>query len=519
MNLDELLTFSLILIASAASGALLFFFIYRLRFNSLTSAAEEMLKQAELKAAIFKKEAECELHEKEKALSEKAQASFQNEKQNLNKREERIKEREDTLERRMSLVERKLSDIEKREHILQARREQVDQERKKIQQKEEALLKSFEELSGMSPEEAKIKLFDEAKLEIQKERARMTQRMLHEIEEEKENAAARIISTAINRLSVPTVSETATLAVPLPGDELKGRIIGRDGRNIRTLERLTGVNFLVDESPGSVLISGFDPFRKAVAKVALKELIADGRIHPTRIEEAVRGAEVTVKKEMKKAAEEAALRCSALHLHPELMELLGRLSLRTSYGQNVLDHSVEVSHILGMMAEDLKLDGMIARRMGLLHDIGKAVSQDVKGTHALIGRDLALKYGESDIVANGIGCHHDEIPPLSVLASLVGPADKISASRPAARVEAVEEVFQRLKKLETLAYQFPGIEQAYAMQAGKEVLVTVLPEMIDDLGLENLAKDLSGAISDELSFPGQIKVTVIREKRAVVYAV
>jgi ribonuclease Y len=300
---------------------------------------------------------------------------------------------------------------------------------------------------------------------------------------------------------------------------MKGRIIGREGRNIRALERATGINFIIDDTPGAVVLSGFDPVRKHIAKMALAELVQDGRIHPTRIEEVVEKATLNVHKQIKQYGEDAALRAGAMNLHPELINLLGKLKFRYSYGQNVLDHSLEVSYLMGLMAAEMGLDIRLAKRIGLLHDVGKAVSHEIEGSHAIIGHDLALKYGESKEVANGIGCHHHEMAPITVEADLCSAADAISASREGARIEAVEEYIKRLKKLEDMALEFNGIEKAYAMQAGREVRIVVLPDEVDDVGVVNLARELTKRIEQELSYPGKIKVTVIREKRIVEYAV
>jgi ribonuclease Y len=300
---------------------------------------------------------------------------------------------------------------------------------------------------------------------------------------------------------------------------MKGRIIGREGRNIRALERETGINFIIDDTPGAVVLSGFDPVRKHIAKMALTELVQDGRIHPTRIEEVVEKATLNVHKQIKQYGEDAALRAGAMNLHPELINLLGKLKFRYSYGQNVLDHSLEVSHLMGLMAAEMGLDIRLAKRIGLLHDVGKAVTHEIEGSHAIIGHDLALKYGESKEAANGIGCHHHEMPPLTIEADLCSAADAISASREGARIEAVEEYIKRLKKLEDMAAEYPGVDRAYAMQAGREIRIVVLPNEIDDAGVINLARELTKRIEQELSYPGKIKVTVIREMRVVEYAV
>jgi ribonuclease Y len=341
---------------------------------------------------------------------------------------------------------------------------------------------------------------------------------MKEAKEESEHEASRIIALTINRLAVPCVSEVTINTVSIPNEEMKGRIIGREGRNIRALEKATGITFIIDETPGAIVLSGFDPIRMQIAKMTIAELVQDGRIHPTRIEEAVEKAKQNITKLIKKYGEDAALRSGCINLHPDLINLLGKLKFRYSYGQNILEHSLEVAHLMGMMAAELGLDSRLAKRIGLLHDVGKAISHEVEGTHAIIGHDLALKCGESKEVANGIGCHHGEMEATTVEGSLCSAADAISATRQGARCEHVEEYVKRLKKLEELACEFPGVEKAYAMQAGREVRVVVLPDQVNDDAVITLARDLTKRIENDLNYPGKIKVTVIREKRVVEYA-
>lgn len=381
------------------------------------------------------------------------------------------------------------------------------------------LLTKLEQTAGLSSSEAKHQLLQQITHEVKHDAANLIRRTIKEAKEESEHEARRLIVTAINRMAVSCVSEATVNTVAIPNEEMKGRIIGREGRNIRALERATGISCIIDDTPGAVVLSGFDPVRMHIAKMALADLIQDGRIHPTSIEEAVAKAQQNIQKLIKKYGEDAALRAGAINLHPELITLLGKLKFRFSYGQNILDHSLEVSHLMGMMAAELGLDSRMAKRIGLLHDMGKAVSHEMEGTHAIIGHDLALKYGESKEVANGIGCHHAEIEPTTVEGSLCSAADAISASRQGARCEAVDEYVKRLKRLEDLACEFPGVEKAYAMQAGREVRVVVLPDEVDDDGVLTLARDLTKRIENELNYPGKIKVTVIREKRITEYAV
>jgi ribonuclease Y len=510
---------SLFAFASFVCGLVLSWVLFRIKMGGFKTIAADILKRAELESEILKKNCELSLNQKNSDLRLKIEEELQKERRKIQVEEERLKEREDKLERRLNLVEKKLSDIEKKETILITRKEQIEQERKELEQKQKNLLHQLEMLSGLSTTEAREVLLQQISTSVSTDAANYVRRVQKEAEEESEKIASSIIATAINRLATPCVSEISVITVPLPNEEMKARIIGREGRNVRALERATGINFLIDDTPGAVVLSGFDPIRKQIAKATLSELIHDGRIHPTRIEEAVEKATKQVQKQIRQYGEDAALRAGAINLHPELINLLGKLKFRYSYGQNVLDHSLEVSYLMGIMAAELGLEVALAKRIGLLHDIGKALSHEMEGSHAILGRDIALKFGESIEVANGIGCHHNEIEPITPEGSLCGSADRISASRPGARIEAVEEYIKRLKKLEDLAYEFPGVEKAYAMQAGREIRIVVLPEMINDDGIVNLARDLTKRIENELNYPGKIKVTVIREKRAIEYAV
>lgn len=516
---NPLVLLSLALAFGAFLGMLLFSVFYRKKKGNFQKIAAEILQKAEAEAELLKKNLLLSM-EQQQIVKQKIHADeVQKERSKLAAEEERLTQREDKLEQRMTLVEKKLTDIEKREALLTTRKTQLDEEKQLIEAKQKKLILELEKSSGLSVSEARELLLNKVLVDVKTEAANLTRRIQKEAEEEAEKIASKIITTAIQRLAVPCVSEATVTTVAIPNDEIKGRIIGREGRNIRTLEKATGINFLVDDTPGAIVLSGFDPIRKQIAKVALGELIVDGRIHPTRIEEAVEKATVTVQKQIKQYGEDAALRAGAINLHPELILLLGKLKFRYSYGQNVLEHSLEVAYLMGIMAAELGLNSSLAKRIGLLHDVGKAVTHEIEGTHALIGHDLALKYGESKEVANGIGSHHEEIEPATLEAWLCVAADKLSASRPGARIEAVEEYIKRLKKLEELAFEFPGVERAYAMQAGREIRIAVLPDMIDDAGIVNLARDLTKRIENELNYPGKIKVTVMREKRAIQYAV
>lgn len=502
----------------AALGLISAWIYRKIKIGSYQKLSEDIIHRSQSEADTIKKNAALEAKQLKLDQQREFEISWQKERFKLQQEENRLKLREDKIESRMQSIEKKLAQVEKKESELAEKKIKCDEEKEKYAEMQKLHFHEIEKISCLSAEAAKELLLDKISQELKLETALMIRESRRKVEEEADREASRIIITAIHRLAVPCVSEVTVNTVPLPNDEMKGRIIGREGRNIRTLERLTGVNFVIDDTPGAVVLSGFDPIRLHVAKTALTELMIDGRIHPTRIEEIVEKTQQSVSKKIKEYGEDAALRAGQINLHPELMTLLGKLKFRYSYGQNVLDHSLEVSALMGLMAAELGLDANRAKRIGLLHDIGKAVTHEVEGTHAIIGHNLALKYGESQEVANGIGCHHNEMEPTTAEGRLCSAADAISASRPGPRREAVEEYFKRLKNLEDLAYTFPGIEKAYAMQAGREICIIVMPDMIDDSGTVHLARDLSKKIEQELHFPGQIKVTVIRERRVVEYA-
>ena len=506
-------------LSGLALGALLLGIIQKVKLSSFKNIASEILHKAELESETIKKNNELLLKQKQVDQQRDIEQIWQAERRKIQREEERLKQREDKLEDRMNLVEKKLSDIEKREYLLTTKKTQLEEEKKYVTERHAKLIEELEKIAGLSSAEAKDILIKKITNEIKTEAANLVRRIKKEAEEEADREASRIIALAINRLAVSCVSEATVSTVAVPSEEMKGRIIGREGRNIRALEQATGISFIIDDTPGAVVLSGFDPIRMQVAKMTLTELLNDGRIHPTRIEEVVEKSKANVQKLIKQHGEDAALRAGCMNIHPELVTLLGKLKFRLSYGQNVLEHSLEVAHLMGMMASELGLDFRLAKRIGLLHDIGKAVSHEMEGSHAMIGHDLALKYGETKEAANGIGCHHFEIDPLTIEGSLCSAADAISASRQGARCEPVEEYIKRLKRLEDLAFEFPGVEKAYAMQAGREIRVMVLPDTIDDDGVLHLARDLTKRIEKELSYPGKIKVTVIREKRIVEYAV
>ena len=505
-------------LTSALVGGLGFWIIHRFRVGDYEQLAAEIVQRAEADALSIQQQSKLELKEKEMDLQRDFEQAWHKERRRLQVAEEKIQAHQDRMEEHLSVVEKKMAQVDSRESALQKAKDSLSQAQSLLQKQQEQMRCDLEKIAGLTRSEARDELLRLTREEIAEDSARLTQSLIKEAEDNAESKAKSIISNAINRLAVPCCSEVTVKTLALPSDEMKGRIIGREGRNIRALERATGVNVIIDDTPSTVVISGFDPVRKHIAKQALSDLIADGRIHPTRIEEVVERVSTEVEQSIQEHGRDAALRAGAHGLHDELITLLGRMAFRHSYGQNLLEHSLEVSHLLGLMAAELGLDERLARRIGLLHDIGKAVSHEVSGTHAIIGYNLAMKYGENEAVANGIGCHHNEMDPQTIEGSLCGAADALSAARPGARVEAVESYIQRVHAMETLAKSFTGVDQAYALQAGRELRVTVQPDQLDDAAALQLARDLAKRIEAELRYPGKIKITIVREKRAVHYA-
>jgi ribonucrease Y len=453
------------------------------------------------------------LDAKEEAVKVRAaaEADSRERRYELQRLERRSSQREERLER-------KLEALERRERSLIGREKEIDTVKAQVEEVKEKQLQRLEAISGMSSDEAKQQLLNAVEDEIKEDASRRVREWEGRFKDDIDNIARDILATTIQRCATDVVSETTVSVVPLPNDDMKGRLIGREGRNIRAMEQATGVDLIIDDTPESVTISSFDPVRREVARLALTSLILDGRIHPARIEEVVEKAKAEVEATIRVEGEQAARKCGVQGLHPELIKLLGRLKYRTSYGQNVMTHSMEVSHIAGMLAAEIGANVTLAKRAALLHDIGKAVDHDVEGPHALIGANLVKQWDKSAEVVQAISEHHGEATTTSSLGFILATADQISGSRLGARRESLDQYIKRIEALENVASSFPGVEKAFAIQAGREVRIIVKPEQVDDLAAMRLARDIVKKIEESLQYPGQIKVTVMREVRAVDYA-
>lgn len=480
--------------------------------------ADEQVKTAEEKAAVALREVEAQrkeilLQAKEQShqIRSEVEAEYRERRAEVQRQERRLQQKEENLDR-------KLEANEKREKALQAEERELETERAKIMSLQEEQRKVLERVAGMTAEQAKDVLLAEIEDEVRIDAGRRYREIENEIKEEADERIKKVLSIAAARAASEYVPEITVSIVPLPNDEMKGRIIGREGRNIRAIEQATGVDLIIDETPEAITLSAFDPVRREVARRALLKLIADGRIHPARIEEVVAKAKAEVENQMREEGEKAAYAASVQGLHPELIKLLGRLMFRTSYGQNQLHHAIEASRIAAAIAAEIGADVNVARTATLLHDIGKAVDHEVEGPHALIGAELAKRLGRSQRIVHAIAAHHNEEEPQTVEAWIVQAADALSGGRPGARRDSVENYIKRLEALEAVANSFEGVEKSFAIQAGREVRMLVQPESIDDIGAMRLARDVAKKIEESLEYPGQIKVTVIRETRAVDYA-
>ena len=472
-----------------------------------TRIINEAIKGGENKKREMLVEAKEEIHksrtEYEKEVKER--------RADLQKQERRLQQKEESLDKKLDAFDRKEEELRKRQAAIASTQEEVNLIKK-------SQLEVLEKISGLTQEEAKNQLLQTLENDVRHDSAVKIPEIEAELKENAETMAREVISIAIQRCAADHSAEATVSVVPLPNDEMKGRIIGREGRNIRTLESITGVDLIIDDTPEAITVSSFDPVRREIARLALEKLIADGRIHPTRIEDLVEKARKEVDRVIKQEGERAAFETGVNNLHPELIKLLGRQKYRTSYGQNVLNHSIEVAHIAGLLASELGVDVALAKRAGLLHDLGKSVDHEMEGSHVQLGVELARKYNESPDVIHAIEAHHNDVEPRTVIACLVQAADAISAARPGARRENVENYIRRLEKLEELTGTYPGVEKSFAIQAGREVRIMVKPEEVSEDNMTLLARAIAKKIENELEYPGQIKINVIRETKATEYA-
>ncbi|MBS5335581.1 MAG: ribonuclease Y [Clostridiales bacterium] len=479
--------------------------------GSAEQKARNLILDAENKSETLRKEAILEAKEEAHRLRSDAEKDARERRAEIQRSERRLIQKEESIDRKLENIEKKEESIVQKEQNIVNKQKDLD----KIISKQ---LEELERISGYTVDEAKALLLSNIEKEVRHDASLMIKDIESKAKEEADKKAKYIITGAIQRCAADHVAESTVSVVALPNDEMKGRIIGREGRNIRAIETLTGVDLIIDDTPEAVILSGFDPVRREIARVALEKLIVDGRIHPARIEEMVEKAEREVNAIIKEEGEQAAFEVGIHNLHPELVKLLGRLKYRTSYGQNVLKHSVEVAHLAGLMAGELGLDIKLAKRAGLLHDIGKALDHEVEGTHVDIGIDVLRRYKESEAVINGMAAHHGDYEPKSMEAVLIAAADALSAARPGARRETLDAYIKRLEKLEEIANTTPGVEKSFAIQAGREIRIIAKPEDVNDEEIVFLAREISKKIESELEYPGQIKVNVVRETRAIDYA-
>ena len=481
------------------------------KIGSAEGKAREIIDEAIKSAEAKKKEALLEAKEENLKAKNELDKEIKERRAEVQRYEKRVLNKEEA-------IERKSESLEKKENGLKNKEEKLAEAQTKVDELSEKRVQELERISGLTSEQAKEYLLKTVEEEVKIETAKLVKELESQAKEEADKKAKEIVVNAIQKCATDHVSETTISVVSLPNDEMKGRIIGREGRNIRTLESLTGVDLIIDDTPETVVLSGFDPIRREIARIALEKLIVDGRIQPTRIEEMVNKARKEVETMIREEGEAATLEVGVHGIHPELVKLLGKMKFRTSYGQNALKHSIEVAHLSGLLAAEMGLDVRIAKRAGLLHDIGKAVDHEMEGTHIQLGVDLCRKYKESAVVINAVEAHHGDVEPENLIACIVQAADAISAARPGARRETLETYTNRLKQLEDITNSFEGVDKSFAIQAGREIRVMVIPEKVTDADMVLMARDISKQIEAELEYPGQIKVNVVRESRAIDYA-
>ncbi len=481
------------------------------KIGSAEDKAREIIDEAVKAAETKKRESMLEIKEESIRAKNDLDKEIRERRNEIQRNERRMVQKEENLDR-------KLEAIEKREASFAAKEEDMNKKRAEVAKLHEERVQELERISGLTSEQAKEYLLKTIEDDVKLDTAKLIKEMEHKAKEEAGKKAKEYVVTAIQKCAADHVAETTISVVQLPSDEMKGRIIGREGRNIRTLETMTGVDLIIDDTPEAVILSGFDPIRREVARIALEKLIVDGRIHPARIEEMVEKAQKEVETMIREEGEAATLEVGVHGIHPELVRLLGKMKFRTSYGQNALKHSIEVAQLSGLLAAEVGVDVRVAKRAGLLHDIGKSVDHEMEGSHIQIGVDLCRKYKESPIVINAVEAHHGDVEPSSLIACLVQAADAISAARPGARRETLETYSNRLKQLEDITNSFKGVDKSFAIQAGREIRIMVVPEQVSDADMVLLARDISKQIESELEYPGQIKVNVIRESRVVDYA-
>lgn len=502
-------------VAALAIGSLVGFFIRKKigesKIGSAEAEAKRILNESSKNAEARKKEILLEAKEETLRLRNETERELKERRAEVTRMERRLNQKEENLDKKTENLERKTEQLEEKLKANDALKEKINETLSQHMTK-------LEEISGYTAEQAKSELISRVESEARHEMAQKLDELESQFKEEADAKARNLLSLAIQRCAADHVTESTISVVQLPNEEMKGRIIGREGRNIQKLETLTGVELIIDDTPEAITVSGFDPVRREVARLALEKLIADGRIHPARIEEMVEKSKREVDAVIKQAGERATFDVNVHGIHPDLIKLLGRLRYRTSYGQNVLQHSIEVAWLAGLMADELGLDGTLARRAGLLHDIGKAFPQDMEGSHVELGVQAAKKYKESAEVVHAIEAHHNDVEPKTIIAVLIQAADAVSAARPGARREDMENYIKRLQKLEEIAVGFQGVDKAFAIQAGREIRVMVKPEIVNDAGMKLIAREMAKKIEEEVKYPGQIKLNLIRETRAVDYA-